>query len=480
MNRRFPLLSVPVVLILVLAACGPNADEGNDESAGTDPGGSAAASAGGSAPSGSAGAGGELEATGDLFAYGFAYETGDTVAKSRVDYTLEQYPDLNVTYSESGFESQGFLAALQGSDPPDLVNLPRNVIGSYIARGTLAPLDDCLSRAGVDTANFYEPAMAQVTVDGTVYALPEFYNTRIWLVNSDLFEEAGLDAAEFDFGDWDAITEASADIAQVEGGIARLGIDPKVPEFLEMWVRANGGQMLSDDGREVLLDTPEVAEALQFTVDLINAQGGGTDFLEFRNDPSAYGDFFGPENQFVMNTVGAFPMEQWYLNVMAENSPDAPVVARPFVSREGEPITLQDGNAWAITADSDNPDGACAFLTSMVSTDAWVTAAEARLEERTADGLPSTGVYTGNAEADEIIFSEYVDLAEFPQFQEMVDVVLEGQETAFGFPPSPAGQEFIDAVNDAVNRVISGEVDVETALADADAEAQAAIDSAGQ
>ena len=472
--RRSGILGILGVLIIVLAACGPNV-ESPDETAG----GPSETDGGVSEPVSSPGAGG-MTAEGELFAYGFAYETGDTVAQSRADYTLEQYPDLDVTYSESGFESQGFLAALQGSDPPDLVNLPRNVIGSYIARNTLLPLGDCLSDAGIDTSQFYEPAMAQVTVDGEVYALPEFYNTRIWLANTELFEEAGLDVAEFDFGDWDAIEQASADIAQVDGGVQRLGIDPKIPEFLEMWVRANGGQMLSDDGREVLLDTPEVAEALQFTVDLINAQGGGTDFLEFRNDPSAYGDFFGPENQWVMGTVGAFPMEQWYLNVMAENSPDAPVVARPFVTREGEPITLQDGNAWAITSVSDNPDAACAFIASMVSTDAWVAAASARLDERTADNLPSTGVYTGNREADEIIFSEYVELDEFPQFQEMVDVVLEGQETAFGFPPSPAGQEFIDAVNDAVNRVISGEVDVETALADADAEAQAAIDSAGQ
>jgi multiple sugar transport system substrate-binding protein len=470
--RRISFL-LPMVFALVLSACGPNTDEETEEPG---PG----ATGGGSAPPASGDGTGELDASGELFAYGFAYETGDTVAKSRADYTLEQYPDLEVTYSESGFESQGFLAALQGSEPPDLVNLPRNVIGSYIARGTLAPLDDCMSQAGIDPSTFYEPAMAQVTVDGSVYALPEFYNTRVWLVNSELFEEAGLDAAEFDFGDWDAITQASADIAQVEGGIERLGIDPKIPEFLEMWVRANGGQMLSDDGRESLLDTPEVAEAVEFTVALIEAQGGGTDFLEFRNDPSAYGDFFGPENQFVMGTVGAFPMEQWYLNVMAENSPDAPVVARPFVTREGDPITLQDGNAWAITSDSDNPDAACAFIASMVSTDAWVAAAEARQEERTAEGLPSTGVYTGNVEADEIIFGEIVDLAEFPQFQEMVDVTLEGQATAFGFPPSPAGQEFQDAVNDAVNRVISGDADVATALADADAEAQAAIDSAGQ
>lgn len=474
--RTLRLSALPLSLVLLLAACGPNVDPGDEESEAPDSGGPAAS--GGAAPSGDAA--GELEASGELFAYGFGYETGDTVAKARVDHTLEHYPDLDVTYSESGFDSQGFLAALQGSDPPDVVNIPRNVIGSYIARGTLAPLDDCLAQAGLDPEVFYEPAVNQVTVDDTLYALPEFYNTRVWLVNTDVFEEAGLNAEEFDFSDWDAIAQASEAIAVAEGNVERLGIDPKIPEFLAMWVRANGGQLLSDDGRESLLDTPEVAEAVQYTVDLIDAQGGGTAFLEFRNDPSRYGDFFGAENQFVTGTVGAFPMEQWYLNVLAENSPDAPVTARPFVTRDGETITLQDGNSWAIVEGTDNPDGACAFITSMVSTDAWIAAAEAREEERAAEGLPSTGVYTGNREADEMIFSEIVDLSEFPQFEEMVQVVRDGQESAFGFPPSPAGQEFQDALNDAVNRALTGE-DVEIVLQEADEEAQTAIDrAAGQ
>jgi multiple sugar transport system substrate-binding protein len=477
--HRIPFLSLLVALVLVLAACGPNADDDGGDDQSTAPDASTPAASGGGGASADPSAGGGGEASGDLFAYGFSYETGDTVAKTRVDYTQEQYPDLNLEFSESGFDSQGFLTALQASERPDVVNLPRNVIGSYIARGALAPLDDCVSQQGIDTATFYEPAINQVTVDGTLYALPEFYNTRVWLVNTELFEEAGLNAEEFDFSDWDAIEQASADIAQVDGGLSRIGIDPKIPEFLEMWVRANGGQMLSDDGRESLLDTPEVAEALEFTINLINAQGGGTDFLEFRNDPSAYGDFFGAENQYAIGTLGAMPMEQWYLNVLAENSPDVPLTARPFVTREGDPITLQDGNSWAIVEGSDNQEAACAFIASMVSTDAWVAAAEARLEERTADGLPSTGVYTGNREADEIIFSEYIALDDFPQFEAMVQTVLEGQETAFGWPPSPAGQEFQDAMQDAVNRALTGE-DIATVLQQADEEAQAAIDSAGQ
>ena len=93
-----------------------------------------------------AAAGGEV--SGELFAYGFSYETGDDIAQNRVNVFTEAYPDVDISFSESGTEAQGLLAALASDDPPDVVYLPRNEAGSYIARGVLEPLDDCVERAG--------------------------------------------------------------------------------------------------------------------------------------------------------------------------------------------------------------------------------------------------------------------------------------------------------------------------------------------
>ena len=49
---------------------------------------------------------------------------------------------------------------------------------------------------------------------------------------------------------------ANARLAKVSGNrLDRIGIDPKIPEFLPMWAKANGVDLLSADGR-----TPNVAE----------------------------------------------------------------------------------------------------------------------------------------------------------------------------------------------------------------------------
>jgi multiple sugar transport system substrate-binding protein len=461
-------IGIVAALAVALAACGPG--ESPDAT-----GDGAATDGGVSPPTGSPGdAGADADVSGSLYAYGFTCTTGDIVATARFDHVTEQYPDLSVECSESSFGTgQEFLAALQAGTPPDVANVPRNVIGTYIARDLFAPLDDCIGQQGIDMGNFYDAAVNQVTVDGTVYALPEFFNTRIWIVNDAAFREAGLDPETFDFSDWDAIAAANEELLQANGQVQRIGVDPKVPEFLAMWVRANGGQLISDDGLESRLDTPEVAEALEYAYSLIQAHGTTAAFNDFRQT----WDFFGGNNQVAANQIGAWPMEQWYLNVLAGNSPDAEITVHPFVSRDGEVVTLADGNSWAILAGSENYDAACAFISGMVHEDAWIAAATQRAEEREAEGQPNTGVYSGNRAADEVIFGEIVDLSDYPQFEEAVQIVVENQEGAFGFPPTPAGEEFQQALNDAVDRVINGE-DPDTALSEADAEAQAAIDAA--
>jgi multiple sugar transport system substrate-binding protein len=471
------LVPISAALALLLAACGPGAEDSPAETTGSEP--SAPASEGSAAPSGEAGA---LEASGDLFVFGFSYEsTDDVVARTRVEYTQEQYPDLDVTFSEGGFDSAGFLTSLQGDDPPDVVRISRDIIGTYIASGRLTPLDECIASSGIDTSIYREAAMQQLTSDGTLYALPDFFDTAVWMGATAEFEEDGVDPA-LDWSDWDAIAAANEQLLTLDGdAVAEIGIDPKVAgdySMFGLWVYANGGALLSEDGTESLLDTPEVLEALEFTKGLIDAHGGVTPFLDFRNNPDLNGDFFGAPNQFDLGTEAAFPMQEWYLNVMSENSPDTELTVAPFQTREGDPITFQEGQGWAIVEGTDNPDGACAFITSMVATDAWVAAAEVRQEQREADGLPFTGVYSGNREADDIIFGEMVDLSETPTFEAAVDAVLEAQENAYAVPSSPAGEEFRQIVLDALDQALTGAATPEEALQAADEEAQAAIDDA--
>ena len=466
-RRRLRLLPLLAAMSLVVAACGPNRDDADDVDR------DGARTSGGATASGGPG---ELDAAGEIFVYGMSYANGDEIAQTRIDYAQEQHADIEPSFSESDFDAQSLLTALQGSDPPDVIRMPRNVIGSYIQRGVFEPMETCLQQTGVDAASYREAAIQQLTVDGSLYALPEAYAVRAWLIDNVLFEEAGLDPATFDWSDWDAIREGN--IAILENTDAEVGIDAKVSDpasadMFPMWVAANGGQLVADDGTPQL-NSAEAVEALEFVASMVEPYGGHTQFLDARG---ATGDFFGAENQFALHLEGAFPMQQFYLNTLRQ-SPEIDISAAPFLTREGEPITWADGEALGIAAASDNKDAACAFITSVLSTDAWVAAAEARQALAEEEGVPNLGTVTGNIEADQIIFGEIVDLSEWPVFEAAVEVYLSVQDAAFVIPQSAASEEVQQAWATAVDSVMNGNATAQEALDQAQQEAEEAIQRA--
>ena len=74
---------------------------------------------------------------------------------------------------------------------------------------------------------------------------------------------------------WEAISAATEALMKEEGGkLSVIGFDSKLPEFLPLWAKANGVDLISEDGRTAQLDDPAVIEALTWAVSIYDAQGG--------------------------------------------------------------------------------------------------------------------------------------------------------------------------------------------------------------
>lgn len=402
----------------------------------------------------------------------------DEIAYTRYNVFGEQYPDVNVTFTEADFDPATFLTAVASGNPPDVVRISRDILGTFIAEGALEPLDDCISTHGIDMAQFYEPAVAQVTSEGSVYGVPEFYDSRIILINDSVLEDVGLTPEDINTSDWDALSQINNQLKEGEGNnLSRIGFDPKLPEFLPLWAYANGAKIASDDGLTSQLDDPKVAEALDFAVSLINAHGTAPQFFDFRGTGPGSA-FFGPENQFTEDSLGAFPMEQWYLNVLANDTPDESISFQPFRDRQGNNISYSGGGALAIPSSADNKEAACEFIKTVTLPDTWFAAAEVRAEKRAADGEAFTGVYSGSRAADELIFGQLVTEESAGDFYEGVQLVQEVADLAYSLPPIPAAAEFDRIWRAAVEDVMNNGTPAADALARADQEAQDAIDSA--
>jgi multiple sugar transport system substrate-binding protein len=408
-----------------------------------------------------------------LTIYGFG--PGDDVASNRTAIAKKAIAPAKLVNPEGAYDPQRFLTQLASGNVPDIVYLDRQQVGTLAAKGALQPLQGCADAQGIKLSQFRQSALDEASYNGELYALPEFTNQRALIVNTDVLKSAGVPLSDVSTTNWDKLRTVTKKLTTQAGGkVTRIGFDPKIPEFFIMWAHANGVELLSKDGKTVRFDDPKAVEALAYTKSLIDEQGGWNKFKAFRDT----WDFFGAKNQVAQNQVGAWPMESWYWNVLAQNSPNVHVAAVPFTDRHGHEFTFISGSGWAIPKGAKHPGLACTFIKTMTSVNAWVTAAEKRAAAAKAAGQAFTGLYTANQVADQKIL-DTVYKPNSPQWDNAVKLLVNVQKSAVYWPASAAGAQIQQALLDAIDRVLTGQQTPQQSLAQAQKAADRALANAG-
>lgn len=450
-GRRAATASGLLTLVTLTAACGGVGGSG-----------------GGSGDGGASGSAGPVTLT--TFGFGLP----DALATVRVD-EAKKATGNDVKIAEGGFDEQQFLSAVASNDPPDLVYLDRNDVGTYAARGAIQPLDDCVASQDVDMGQFREPAVEAVTVRGKVYGIPEFYSVRLVIADNVALKGAGLTPDDVSTADWPTLVKANAAMTRRDGRkVSRIGYDAKLPAFLPLWAAAAGTALVSDDGSTARLDQPALVDAVANAKTMVDANGGWSAYSSFKNS----WDFFGARNEFVRHQLGAMPMEDWYVNALAGVSPKVDITVTPLKNAQGQPVTVAGGQAWAVPKGAKHKAQACAFAKAMTATDTWVAAATAKAKAVRAEGNVYTGSFTGNVAADEKIMATVYEPSGVAALDEGVKVIEQLQTLAAPSPASLAGRPVTTAYEQAVTRVMEGSQTPQAAMAQAQAEAQKALDDA--
>ncbi|GGM93943.1 sugar ABC transporter substrate-binding protein [Terrabacter tumescens] len=410
--------------------------------------------------------------TGALKIMGFGGE--DEVGQARIAAFKAAYPSVTVTNNKGDFDAQQFLTALASGNPPDLVYMDRNLIGTYAKKGAIVPLEDCISNQQVDTSQYREAAMKSVTLGGKVYGIPEFYVVTTNLIDTTSLQQAGVQVSDIQTRDWNALKATSAKLFQKNGNkLQRIGYDPKLPEYFPLWATANGATIIKEDGAPNLND-PKAVEALAYAVGLIDDQGGWTSFKSFRDSF----DIFGEKNPLSAGSVAAFPMENWYVNVLRDFiGKGLKLDSTQFTDHDGKPVSMVGGSAWAIPKGSKNATAACAWAKTMTTKETWLKAADAREAKVKKDNSFFTGLFTANKAADEEIRAKYVTNVPDPGFKRAIDNYYATLDSAVALNPSPAGAEIDAAWRSAVTRALGGQP-AQQALDQAQKEAEAAFTKA--
>lgn len=169
--------------------------------------------------------------------------------------------------------------AIQGKNPPDFFVSLATQIYSMVAMDAVIPLDDLIAKdGGKEYVNDFLPGfMLDSFYDGKIWSIPFQRSTEIIYYNKDAFREAGLDP-EKPPKTWDELIEYSKKLVKKDasGNVDRWGVGIALNSGSAQWTftgfalqnSENGENLMSDDGKKVLFDTPGNVEALQLWTDL--------------------------------------------------------------------------------------------------------------------------------------------------------------------------------------------------------------------
>ena len=211
--------------------------------------------------------------------------------------------------------------------------------------------------------DFYEGALSLATSpDGDLLAVPAHGWVQGFWYRQSAFDEAGLSAPT----SWDAILEAAEtlhDPDNDEYGIV-VGSDetPFARQCFTPYARSNGARVFNTDG-EIVFDSPEMVEALDFYGSLAQYSPPGADTFETANNTYLNG-------QCHMIMYSSYIMGDISSNAdgLAANTSFAPYIERERRSSFGQLVLF---NVLSSASDADR-ETAEAFIEHVLSGDQYV------------------------------------------------------------------------------------------------------------
>jgi multiple sugar transport system substrate-binding protein len=187
--------------------------------------------------------------------------------KDMVELFKQENPSAEVSIQSIpwGQAHEKLITAVAGGNAPDLAQFGTTWIPEFVALGSLEPLDSMISGSqALGEQNYFPGSWKTSLIEGKIYGIPWYVDTRVLFYRSDLLKEIGLDRAPHD---WTELKDVCRKLTKKDanGEYTRRGITLPAVDWmvLAMFMWSNGGDILSEDGKNVI-NSPENREALDF------------------------------------------------------------------------------------------------------------------------------------------------------------------------------------------------------------------------
>ncbi len=410
-RRSTALLATLTITSLVLTACGRDDSSGEAEEQ------SKEVSSG--------------EATGTIEVWAMGTE-GEMLQDFSADFE-DANPDVTLKVTAVPWDSayEKLAGAIASGETPDVSLIGTTWMGQFAEAGGLMPTPENL----VDEADFFPGAWSSTEVGGTSYGVPWYVETRVLYYRSDLAQKAGWDEAP---QTWDDLKQFAKDMETKGGAKFGLNLQPGTTgswQTMLPFAWSNGASLTNEDGTEYTIDSPEMAEALDYYTSYFEEGLSETRLLDLGELESGFAD----------GSYGSFISGPWHTGLVEEAGVTQEQYAvAPLPGPDGAPgSSFVGGGDLAVFNDSDNADSAWKYVQ-------WLS--EPETQQAFYDEVGDLPAVQSAWESGE--------LADDPQLQ----VFGQQLEEAVSPPAVPTWEEVAGAIDSLVEQASKGGLASEEAV----------------
>lgn len=328
------------------------------------------------------------------------------------------------------------VTAYVGDATPDVAQLGNTWIPEFAALGALTPLSEREARSqAVDPDDYFPGIRATNVVDGVLYGIPWYVDTRVLFYRTDLLAEAGYDEPPTTWEGWlDALRALDERMGPGRWPIVLPTNEWPQPVILGLQA---GSPLLRDGGRYGAFSDSAFQRAFEFYVGLFRE--GYAPPIRDTQLANLYQQF--AEGDFAMLITGPWNVGEFRRRLPEEFQDDW--ATAPLPGPGGPGVSMAGGASLVIFAGSEHPDAAWRWIEHLSR-----PATQLRFYELTGDLPPHREAWEDPALAED---------QKIAAFREQLERVVP-------LPPVPEWERIATKVYQFGEAAVRGRMTVEEAL----------------
>ncbi|MGL4910890.1 MAG: ABC transporter substrate-binding protein [Romboutsia sp.] len=373
------------------------------------------------------------------------YET----ANPDVDIKLEQY-----TFADYWTKME---TAAAGGSAPDIYWMNAVNFNKYADNGMLVSMDDMIKEKNVDMTQYLDSLTKLYNYKGEQYGMPSFWDNNILLINTSLMEQYNIPEPKENWN-WDEM------ISWLEDAKSKLPNDvyPFASYATESTqsgvfneVASAGGKVISDDKTKALLNTPETKDGFKKYYDLASSDLHAPLDVSLEVGGST---LFKSEKALVLQT-GSYGLLPYSDEEQSQVAGKFKIYTIPTIKEGNTSKSVIHGLGNVVSTNSKNPEEAFDFINYMSSEESMKKYTESALVPQSHKNVQDLfgKVMKEKTGLDTAIMSELA-------------------KDAMPLPNSFETSKWDKAIMDNMSKFMQGEIDLDTALENAQNEMQTILD----